>query len=46
MKEHEHTAKNKPEAKPAQDEVAQKDAIQQKEGHPQGHDMHSSSMAD
>ena len=44
MKEHEHATK--PEAKPAHDEVAKKDAIQQKEDHPEGHGMHNSSMAE
>jgi Cu2+-exporting ATPase len=38
MKEHEHATKNKPETKPAQDEVAKKAyAIYLKEGRPQGH---------
>jgi Cu2+-exporting ATPase len=36
-----------PESKPAQDEMARmKDVIHQKQDHPQGHDMHNSSMAD
>ncbi len=40
MKEHEHAAKNKPDAKPAQDEVAKKAyAIYLKEGRPQGRDV-------
>lgn len=47
MKEHDHAAKDKPETKPAHDEVAKKAyAIHQKEDHPQGHDMHNSSMAE
>ena len=46
MKEHEHAAKNKPKSKPTQDEVTKKDAIQQKEEHPQGHDMPDSAMAE
>jgi Cu2+-exporting ATPase len=38
MKEHEHATKNKPETKPAHDEVATKAyAIYLKEGRPQGH---------
>ncbi len=38
MKEHEHATKNKPETKPAHDEVAKKAyAIYQEEGRPQGH---------
>jgi Cu2+-exporting ATPase len=38
MKEHEHATKNKPETKPAQDEVAKKAyGIYLKEGRPQGH---------
>lgn len=38
MKEHDHAAKNKPESKPAHDEVAKKAyAIYEKEGRPQGH---------
>lgn len=38
MMEHEHATKNRPETKPAQDEVAKKAyAIYQKEGSPQGH---------
>ncbi|CAN5751790.1 heavy metal translocating P-type ATPase [soil metagenome] len=38
MKEHDHAAKNKPETKPAHDEVAKKAyAIYEKEGRPQGH---------
>ncbi len=40
MKEHEHATKNKPETKPAHDEVAKKAyAIYLKEGRPQGHDL-------
>ncbi len=39
MKEHEHTAKDKPETKPPRDEVAKKAyALYEKEGRPQGHD--------
>jgi len=38
MKEHEHAPKDKPETKPAHDEVAKKAyAISEKEGRPQGH---------
>ena len=38
MDEHEHTAKNEPATKPAQDEVVKKAyAIYLKEGRPQGH---------
>jgi Protein of unknown function (DUF2934) len=40
MNEHEHATKNKPETKPAQDEVAKKAyAIYLKEGRPQGRDV-------
>ncbi len=39
MKEHEHATKDKPETKPARDEVAKKAyALYEKEGRPQGHD--------
>jgi Cu2+-exporting ATPase len=42
VKEHEHTAKNKPETKPAHNEVAKKAyAIYLKEGRPQGHAEHN-----
>jgi len=45
MKEHE--TKDKPETKPAQDEVTGKARVmQQKAGHPQGHDMHNSSKTE
>ncbi len=42
--EHEHVIKNKPESKPARDDMTKEDTIQMKADHPQGHDMHHSSM--
>ena len=47
MMKHDADQPKAPESKPAQDDVTMKaHAIHQKEGHPQGHDMHDSSMTD
>ena len=47
MKEHEHAAKDKPETKPAHDEVAKKAyAIYEKEGRPEGHSEQNWSEAE